>query len=352
MDVNVGYRDCFLPCVVQSSTNKSLVNPPHVSWELNIPGPSFVFRPIKEAQFWYETRSLLFHRTPTYCTERPNSNGVYECDLTIKPCGEHYSGLYRCKVYDFDAGNELSHLVYLELEGSKDSFEDCVTPNVIFSATLVPDSVGTFSVNFSWAFAAVKENKTICRHALSVRSFNSSVPYDFEDKQAPRSSKYRSQIYTMVSDTNFHVFPRINRAYYYQFELRIQANLLTTSAYTYNRYSHVYHFSSQNPAAIVEPSLSHTVIRATVGENVEIPCRGIGNPSPSVFLLRTVDSSPPSSCPGCPVDKGNNFSPVTENDAGEYYCVAANTLVSQICYCLKVALVPRPFRFFLSIMIR
>ena len=210
------------------------------------------------------------------------------------------------------------------------NYEDCTTPDVILSATLVSDTVGTFSVNFSWAFATVTENETICRLTLSVQCFNSSVPYNFEDKQAPHGSSILNR-YTTVRDTSFHVFPRINRAHYYQFELRIQASMGTTNVQTYNHYSYVYYFSNQSPAVIIEPIKPHTIIRATVGDDIRIPCRGRGMPSPSVFLLRSVDSSPPSSCPGCPVDMGNTFSPVRERDAGEYYCVAANTLVSQIC---------------------
>ena len=329
VDVTVGYHTCFVPCVVQSNSNKSLVNPPFVNWERS-ELQNFSFRPIREAQYWYTSYGLLFQHIPTYCTERPNSNGVYDCDLVISPCGVNYDGLYRCNVYDFDGGNELSHDVPLYLDGQKHSYKYCTTPDVILYATLVPDTAGSFSVNFSWVFAAVEENETICHLILSVRSFTSSVPYDFEDELAPRSVRFLSQKYTTVRDASFHVFPGVNRACYHQFELRIQAFVWIPK--TFNHYSYVYYFSYQSPAAIIEPSQLHTVIRATVGDDVQITCRGTGTPSPSVFLQREVTSLPPQSCPGCPVVKGNKFSPVTLNDAGEYYCIAANTLVSPICY--------------------
>ena len=327
VDVTVGYQSCFVPCAVQSNSNKSLVNSPYVSWERK-ELRYYQFRPLRQAQYWYANHGLLFQRIPTYCTERPNSNGVYDCDLVISPCGVRYGGLYRCSVFDFDGDNQLTHNVPLDLGGLRDSYEDCTTPDVILHATLVADTVGSFSVNFSWAFAAVEENETICRLILSVRSFTSSVPYDFEDELAPLNGRFLSQKYTTVRDSSFHVFPGVNRARYHQFELRIQASVGTTSAETFNHYSYVYYFSYQSPAAIIEPSQPHTVIRATVGDDIQITCRGTGTPSPTVLLLREIASLPPQSCPGCPVVKGNKFSPVGLNDAGEYYCVAANTLVS------------------------
>ena len=66
---------------------------------------------------------------------------------------------------------------------------------------------------------------------------------------------------------------------------------------------------------------------------VELPCAGSGIPSPLVRLLRDVDSRDPTECSECVLDL-NIITFVRESDAGEYFCVAANTLVRwMICVC-------------------
>ena len=182
-------------------------------------------------------------------------------------------------------------------------------------------------MNFSWAFAPLEnENDPICRHVYSVRSFWSSVPNVLEDGMEPAHD--RSIRYTQVNQLTHHIFDGINRVTYYQFEFRIQANLGATSATTYKHYSFLYYFGDQVSARVTEPVPSHSVIRARYGEQVTIPCIGAGTPTPSVFLLREVNSQPPSACSGCPTDKGNVITAVNIMDAGEYFCVSANTLVS------------------------
>ena len=184
-------------------------------------------------------------------------------------------------------------------------------------------------MNFSWTFAPLEnEDDTICRHVYSVRSFWSSVPYDLEDGMEPAHD--RSIRYTQVNQLTHHIFDGINRVTYYQFELRIQANLGATSATTYKHYSFLYYFGDQVSARVTEPVPSHSVIRARYGEQVTIPCIGAGTPTPSVFLLREVNSQPPSACSGCPIDKNNVITAVNFMDAREYFCVSANTLVSSV----------------------
>ena len=324
VDVGVGYSFCFLPCAVQATSNRSLINPPFVSWE-HLDLLTFAYVPLKNAMHWQNYNGgLFFNHYPTFC--KYSTSGIYDCDLTISPCAERYRGEYKCNVYDFDSSSMVTRRVTLELGGLKDTFERCEHPVPILNATLVSHN-GSLSVNFSWTFAPLQdENATFCHHMLSLRSFQSSAPYDLEDKMEPPHGGPR---YTMVDQqAHHHIFDNIDRVTYYQFELRIQSGLGTGNTRHYKQFSYLYYFGEQVPARVVEPVREHSVIRVRDGDPVTIPCEGAGTPSPTVLLLREVNSQPPQACSGCPIDKGNNIAAVSENDAGEYFCVAANTLVS------------------------
>ena len=108
----------------------------------------------------------------------------------------------------------------------EESFTDCITPDAILDAQLLSDN-GSFSVNFSWTFE--NDNSTICHHVFSVRSYQSSVPYNLEDKIEPIHVGAVYQRYTQVNQQTYHMFADIDRNSYHQFELHIQANLFTTS---------------------------------------------------------------------------------------------------------------------------
>ena len=330
MDVTKDYQSCILPCAVQSNDNKTLVNRPFLIWERYY---NFNFTRLSDTEFWLRKKGLHFHSIPNFCTERPNSDGVYDCDLIISPCSQDYGGVYRCNVYQFGPGegSEVSRNVRLELGGLKDSYEDCETPGVTLNASLIDTGNGTHDIKFSWIFADVGENVTVCRQRLSVRWFTSTVPYDFDDKSEPRAASHRNSRYTQLPDSRVsnYLFRNARVRNYHQFELRIYASPGTTSARTYHHYSYLYYFSQQVQAQVIEPSLSHTVIRAREGDSVTIPCAGQGLPRPTVRLLRDINDDQPRACPGCPVtDIGNIFNAVSKFDAGEYFCVAGNTLVS------------------------
>ena len=326
-DIDVGrkYAFCLVPCAIQATSNKSLINPPYVSWDrkdLLI----FKFIPLENAMHW-QNYGLFFNHYPTYCKLREGStNGVYDCDLIISPCADRYRGEYRCNVHDFDGQTMVSRRVYIDLGGSKDTYERCEAPVPILDPQLVSGN-DSLSVDFSWTFAPLQdENATFCRHVLSVRLFQSSVPYDFKDEMEPPHGGSR---YTMVNQqASHHIFNNINQVTYYQFELRVQSGLGTGNVRYYKHFSHVLYYGIQLAAQVINPRMGHTVIRAIDGDPVTIPCEGTGTPSPTVRLLRQVDSTGPSACSDCPLDKGNYIPSVSPQDAGEYFCVAANTLVS------------------------
>ena len=183
----------------------------------------------------------------------------------------------------------------------------------------------TLSVNFSWTFAHLEyENATICHQILfSVRSHQSSVPYDFEDNVEPPGDRGN---FVSVNQQTYYIFNNISRFTYYQFELRIQSPPSISSKYQ----SYVYYFGDQVPARVTDPVSHHSVIRANEGDSVTIPCEGTGIPTPSVLLLKEVTSELQLGCEECPSVNRNNFiAAVSEQDAGEYFCVAANILVSR-----------------------
>ena len=178
----------------------------------------------------------------------------------------------------------------------------------------------TLSVNFSWTFAHLEyENATICHQILfSVRSHQSSVPYDFEDNMEPPGD---SGNFVSVNQQTYYIFNNISRFTYYQFELRIQSPPISSKYQSY-----VYYFGDQVPARVTDPASGHSVIQVHEGDSVTIPCNGTGTPTPSVLLL----TSELQQCEGCPPVNINNFiAAVSEQDTGEYFCVAANTLVSR-----------------------
>ena len=185
----------------------------------------------------------------------------------------------------------------------------------------------SYSVNFSWTFE--NDNSTICHHVFSVQSYQSSVPYDLEDKTEPIHVGAVYQRYTQVNQQTYHIFADIDRTSYHQFELRIQANLFTTSVRVYRHFSFLYHFGDQVPAKVVEPASDNTVIRAYLGHLVILPCSGIGMPDPLSFVLRDPHMELPI-CDYCAYI-GAYFSfiaLVSEFDFGEYFCVTTNILVS------------------------
>ena len=253
VDVFEGYRKCFLPCAVQSDNNKTLVNRPFVHWEL-YDLKDRTFKPLRDAKFWYDKAGLFFQDNPTYCTLRPDSNGIYDCDLIIQPCAKKYGGRYRCSVYDFDSGSEVSLLVMLDIGGHKDSFEDCVTPEPSLNVATFTDENGTLSANFSWKLSETPRNQTVCRLVFSVRSFNSTVPYDFEDHQEPVAA--RDIRFIPSQNVNFFVFEGIDQRRYHQFQLRVQSNLRTASAETNKYTSFVYYFEQQGTLISLSISLS------------------------------------------------------------------------------------------------
>lgn len=214
--------------------------------------------------------------------------------------------------------------------GSGDILTDCVTPEAILDAQLISDN-GSLSVNFSWAFAPLElenENNTICHYVFSVRSFQLSVPFDFEDKTEPTNLRYDGIRYTQVNQKTYHIFVDINRATYYQFELRIQTGHLGTgSVRYYKHFSYVYYFGDQVPARVTDPVSNHTVIRAYIGDSVTLPCLATGTPLLDTIVRRDPNGEGPY-CFVCHIDKGDHIAYVTEYDSGEHFCVATNILVS------------------------
>ena len=206
----------------------------------------------------------------------------------------------------------------------EDSFTECITPDAILDAQLLSDN-GSFSVNFSWTFE--NESSTICHHVFSVRSYQSSVPYNLEDKTEPIGAVY--QRYTQVNQQTYHIFADIDRAFYHQFELRIQANLGTTSIRVYKHFSLLYYFGDQVPAKVIEPASDNAVIRAYLGDSVTLPCSGTGMPDPATWVLRDPHMEPPV-CDYCTYSGAyfNFIAPVREYNSGEYFCVTTNILVS------------------------
>ena len=177
------------------------------------------------------------------------------------------------------------------------------------------------SVNFSWTPLG-RENRTICHHIFSVRVHQSIVPYDFEDNMEPPHDS--SGRYEEVNQQTNYLFNNIERDTYYLLELRVQSPPRSNRYYSY-----VHYFGDQVPARVTDPVRGHTVIRVTEGDPVTVPCEGTGIPTPTVRLLREV-TSVPQACSGCPpISKNNVFDSVRQQDAGEYYCVAVNTLVSR-----------------------
>lgn len=220
--------------------------------------------------------------------------------------------------------NGWCHQVGLE-SGRENTNTDCVTPDAILDAQLISDN-GSLSVNFSWTFE--NENSTICYHIFSVRSFQSIVPYSFEDKTEPRSPIYDRIRYTQVNQQTYHIFVDIDRATYYQFELRIQASLGTKSPRVYKHFSFLYYFGDQVPARVTEPAMENTIIRAYLGHSVRLPCSGTGTPVPDTWVLRHPYAEPPQICEACPQSKGHNIAWITEYKSGDYFCVSINILVS------------------------
>ena len=322
MDIGEGHEWCRLPCSVQSTNGKNLINPPYVTWE-RTPDPKYsdLYIPITNGSFWKEL-DLFFINIPHYCKIREGtSSGIYDCDLYIRPCGERYTGNYRCVVYDFDGGSNVTHH-FLYSSSSSSDFARCVLPVVALNTLQLISSNESLSVNFSWT-PLESENVTICFHEFSVRQHRASVPYEFEDRMDPLQD---SEKYTQVNQQTHHVFNNINRHTYYLFELRVEASSLSKRYHSY-----VYYFGDQVPARVTDPPSDHSVIRAREGDSVTVPCEGTGIPTPSVQLLREVTSTP-QACSGCPpVGKSNVFPSVRQRDAGEYFCVAANTLVSGGC---------------------
>ena len=194
-------------------------------------------------------------------------------------------------------------------------------PDVSLNRPQLLSSNDSPSVNFSWTPLG-RENRTICHHTFSVRVHQSSIPYDFEDNMEPPHDP--SGRYEEVNQQTNYIFNDINRDTYYLFELRVQSPPRSNIYYSY-----VHYFGDQVPARVIDPVRGHTVIRVTEGDSVTVPCEGTGIPTPTVRLLREV-MSVPQACSGCPpINKNNVFDSVRQQDAGEYYCVAANTLVSR-----------------------
>lgn len=218
------------------------------------------------------------------------------------------------------------HHIHIGLEsGGGDTFTDldCVTPDAILDVQLMSGN-GSLSVNFSWTFE--NENNAMCHHVYSVRSFRSPFPYEYEDKIG---AWYNPGIkYIQVNQQTYYIFGGINRASYYQFELRIQTNLGTTSPRVYKYFSFLYYFGDQVPAEVVEPASNNTIIRARLGDSVTFPCSGTGIPDPLVWVLYSPDLELPWCVDWCDPDRGKYIAQVMEYHSGEYFCVALNTLVS------------------------
>ena len=195
-------------------------------------------------------------------------------------------------------------------------------PDISLSRPQLLSSNDSSSVNFSWTPLG-RENRTICHHTFSVRVHQSSISYYFEDNMEPPHDP--SGRYEEVNQQTNYIFSNIiNRDTYYLFELRVQSPPRSDRYYSY-----VHYFGDQSPVSITDPVRSHTVTRVTEGDSVTVPCEGTGIPTPTVRLLREV-TSVPQACSGCPpIHKNNIFESVRQQDAGEYYCVAANTLVSR-----------------------
>jgi hypothetical protein len=192
-----------------------------------------------------------------------------------------------------------------------------VLPEVVLNRPQMLSRNDSLSVNFSWT-PLERDNMTICHHTFSVRVHQSSVLYDFEDNMAPPHASGR---YEQVNQQTYYVFNNINRDIYYLFELRVQAPPLSSRYHSY-----VHYFGDQVPARVTNPASDHSVIRVSEGDSITVPCEGRGMPTPSVLLLREV-TSVPHACNGC--TKNNFFPAVSEQDAGEYFCMADNILVSR-----------------------
>ena len=311
----MNFASCVLPCSIQTTDGKNLIHPPYVRWE-RLYKPRLSYVPLSNATFW-EKYELFFKNYPNYCKLRGGSiSGVYDCDLHIRPCPIRYMGEYKCTVYDFFGGSNITSIVPLSTASVNSIIGECVIPDILLNRPQLLSSADSPSVNFSWT-PLVRENKTICQHTFSVRVHQSSVPYDFEDNMEPPHNP--NGRYEEVNQQINYLFNDINRDTYYLFELRMQSPPRSNRYYSY-----VHYFGDQAPARVTNPVRGHTVIRVTEGDSVTVPCEGTGIPSPSVRLLREV-TSVPLVRNGCP-----NFIPaVSEQDAGEYCCVADNTLVSR-----------------------
>ena len=131
--------------------------------------------------------------------------------------------------------------------------DDCVIPEPNLNVATFTDENGTLSANFSWKLSETSESQTVCRLVFSD-SFNSTVPYDFEDHQEPVAA---SDIRFIPSqNVNFFVFEGIDRRRYHQFQLRIQSSLGTASAETNKYTSFVYYFGQQGTLIPLSISLS------------------------------------------------------------------------------------------------
>ena len=313
IEIDVDYASCILPCSVQTTDGKNLIHPPYVRWEhLHVYELRLSYIPVADATLW-ERYGLFFTNYPNYCKLRGGSiGGVYDCDLHIRPCPRRYMGVYKCTVYDFFGGSNTTSIVSF-----LNNFDiTCVLPDILLNCPQLLSSADSPSVNFSWTPLERENNVTVCHHTFSVRIHQLSVPYDFEDNTAPPHASGR---YENVDQQTNYIFNNINRDTYYLFELRVQSPPRSNRYYSY-----VHYFGDQVPARVTNPVQGHTVIRVTEGDPVTVPCEGTGIPSPSVRLLREV-TSVPLVRNGCP-----NFIPaVSEQDAGEYFCVADNTLVSR-----------------------
>ena len=279
--------------------------------------------PLANATHWKKFE-LFFTNYPNYCKLRKGSTtGVYDCDLEISPCVDRYGGEYLCTVYDFDGGSNVVRPVSLPA-GTNSDFQTCVLPRATLNTPQLVSRNDSLSVNFSWT-PMNNENVTICHdYVFSVQSYVSSVPYEFDDNMVPPEAQNEiKEKYNVTGHRTYFVFDNINRFTYYIFELRIQA-----SSESSRQFSYVHYFGDQVPARVTDPASGHSVIRANEGHSVTIPCEGAGIPTPSVLLLKEVTGTP-QACGGCPpVSKNNFFESVSVNDAGEYFCVASNTLVS------------------------
>ena len=318
-DVAENFASCFIPCTVRTTDGKELIHPPYVRWDLFY-SLKRTYIPLSDVKFW-KGFELFFFDYPTYCTLRDGPiGGVYDCDLHLIPCPTRYEGEYRCTVYDFFSGTNVTNRHSLTFGASSDSGAGCVLPGVLLNRPQLLSSADSPSVNFSWTPHG-RENRTICHHTFSVRIHQSSVPYDFEDNMEPPHDP--NGRYEEVNQQRSYIFNNIKRNTYYLFELRVQ------SPPRFDRYySYVHYFGDQVPARVTDPVPSHTVIRVTEGDSITVPCEGTGIPTPSVLLLREV-TNVPQACGGCPpVTKNNFFESVRQQDSGEYFCVAVNTQVS------------------------